>query len=189
MSVQRYLFIASIAIVLTSSVAAQSPPTQKQKPQPVKHGQSQQQLRSLNATRQTTENPNRAATATPEIAWLNSATEAARLSQETGKPILVYVRSKNCYYCDLLQQNTWQDPTVRAQVMRDMIPLKLTLEENKEAVQTMKVKGFPSVIVFSPRREYISRIDGYVTAAQFQSRLEQVNIASLAPEAAAKITR
>ena len=113
-----------------------------------------------------------------EIPWLRSATEAAIQSQATGKPILVYVRSKNCHYCDLLQKNTWQDPATKARVMKEMIPLKLTLEENKEAIEAMKVKGFPSVIVFSPQREFIGRYDGYMTPEQFQSQVSKSLLAS-----------
>lgn len=113
-----------------------------------------------------------------EIPWLRSATEAAIQSQATGKPILVYVRSKNCHYCDLLQKNTWQDPATKARVMKEMIPLKLTLEENKEAIEAMKVKGFPSVIVFSPQREFIGRYDGYMTPEQFQSQITKTLLAN-----------
>lgn len=113
-----------------------------------------------------------------EIPWLRSATEAAIQSQATGKPILVYVRSKNCHYCDLLQKNTWQDPATKARVMKEMIPLKLTLEENKEAIEAMKVKGFPSVIVFSPRREFIGRYDGYMTPEQFQTQVSKSLLAN-----------
>ncbi len=117
-------------------------------------------------------------TAGNEIPWLRSATEAAIQSQATGKPILVYVRSKNCHYCDLLQKNTWQDPATKARVMKEMIPLKLTLEENKEAIEAMKVKGFPSVIVFSPQREFIGRYDGYMTPEQFQSQVSKSLLAN-----------
>jgi uncharacterized protein YyaL (SSP411 family) len=116
-----------------------------------------------------------------EIPWLRSATEAAKLSQSTGKPILVYIRSQNCHYCDLLQKNTWQNPETRAQIMRDMIPLKLTLEDNKAAVEAMKVKGFPSVIIFSPKREYLARIDGYVTPEQFKTKVTEKVERVLAP--------
>lgn len=116
-----------------------------------------------------------------EIVWLRSPSEAARQSQATGKPILIYVRSQNCYYCDLLQKNTWQDPATKAKVMREMIPLKLTLEENKEAVEAMKVKGFPSVIIFSPKKEYLGRIDGYVTPEQFQAKFSQNTAAHSTP--------
>ena len=110
---------------------------------------------------------------TDGVQWLRSASEAAVLSQKTGKPILVYVRSENCHYCDLMQKNVWQDPTTAAIIMRDMIPLKLTLEENRAAVEAMKVKGYPSTILFSPQREYIARLDGYVGPEQFLARINQ----------------
>lgn len=113
-----------------------------------------------------------------EVKWLRSATEAARLAGESGKPILVYVRSEHCHYCDLLQKKTWQDPATRSMIMREMIPLKLTLEENREAVEAMKVKGYPSTIVFSASREYLARIDGFVTPEDFQKHLLKARMAS-----------
>ncbi len=112
-----------------------------------------------------------------EIKWLRSASEAARLAKETGKPILVYVRSENCHYCDLLQKKTWQDPDTQSIIMREMIPLKLTLEENKEAVQAMKVKGYPSTILFTSQREYLARIDGFVSPEDFQKQLSKFRLA------------
>ena len=112
-----------------------------------------------------------------EIPWLRSATEAAQLSQATGKPILVYIRSQNCHYCDLLQKNTWQDPATRSRVVREMIPLKLTLEENKQAIEAMQVKGFPSVIIFSSDRQFLGRIDGYVSPQQFAGKMSSVLLA------------
>jgi len=108
---------------------------------------------------------------TKEVQWLRSASEAARLAKATGKPILVYVRSQNCHYCDLLQQNTWSDPAVKAMIMRDMVPLKLTLEENRDAVKALKVKGFPAVILFTPDRQFLAKIDGYLAPGEFESRI------------------
>ena len=112
--------------------------------------------------------------------WLESASEAAELAKVTGKPILVYVRSENCHYCDLLQKKTWQDPKVRAIIHKEMIPLKLTLEENREAVEAMKVRGYPSTLLFSANREYLARIDGFVTPQEFTARIAKVH----APESA-----
>jgi len=112
-----------------------------------------------------------------EVKWLRSAAEAARLARETGKPILVYVRSEKCHYCDLLQKKTWQDPATQKLIMREMIPLKLTLEENREAVEAMKVKGYPSTVLFSASREYLARIDGFVSPEDFQKQISKVRLA------------
>lgn len=109
--------------------------------------------------------------------WLESATQAAQIAKETGKPILVYVRSENCHYCDLLQEKTWRDPKVRTMIARNMVPLKLTLEDNRQAVEAMKVRGYPSTLMFSAEREFLARIDGFVTPQEFKARIAKVQVA------------
>ena len=112
------------------------------------------------------------------VEWLRSAEQAAELAQRTGRPILIYVRSENCMYCDKMQKDVWQDPATVNIIMHEFIPLKLTREENKEAVEAMKVKGYPSTLVFSPERTYISRIDGYVNSHKLLDEISGIRTAS-----------
>jgi len=104
-----------------------------------------------------------------EIEWLRSAQQAGEVAAQSGKPILVYIRSANCHYCDLMQANVWQDPATVETVMRDFVPLKLTREENPQAVQVLHVKGFPTTVIFSADRRYVDRLDGYVEAERFRT--------------------
>ena len=113
-----------------------------------------------------------------EVQWLRSAVQAASLAEETGKPILVYVRSANCHYCDLMQSNVWQDPLAASAINRDFIPLKLTREENPEAIEVLKIKGFPSTIIFSGDRRYVDRLDGYVDSERFLKAVGKMRSAS-----------
>ena len=109
-----------------------------------------------------------------EIEWLRSAEQAATLAAQTGKPILVYVRSANCHYCDLMQTNVWQDQATAAGVMRDFVPLKLTREDNPEAVKVLQIKGFPSTVIFSADRHYVDRLDGYLEPQQFRAAVNKM---------------
>ncbi len=113
-----------------------------------------------------------------EIRWLRSAQQAAELAKQTGKPILVYVRSASCHYCDLMQSNVWQDPTASTLVNRDFVPLKLTREENPEAIEVLKIKGFPSTMIFSADRRYVDRLDGYVEPDRFLTAVSKMKSAS-----------
>ena len=108
-----------------------------------------------------------AASSVQGVKWLRSAAQAAAEAQRTGKPILIYVRSKTCHYCDLMQRDVWQNREAAQTIMANFVPLKLTREENAEAVKAMKVKGFPSTLIFSPKREYLGRLDGYMPADRF----------------------
>ena len=110
-----------------------------------------------------------------EIQWLRSAAQAGELAAQSGKPILVYIRSANCHYCDLMQSNVWQDPTTVDTVMRDFVPLKLTREENPEAVKVLQVKGFPTTVIFTADRRYVDRLDGYVEAERFRAAVGKMH--------------
>ncbi len=112
------------------------------------------------------------------VEWLRSAEKAAELAEKTGKPILVYVRSETCHYCDLMQKDVWEDPAIVALIKRQFIPLKLTREENQAGVEAMKVKGYPATLIFSPQRNFVGRIDGYVDAAKFQRTVAGLQVAS-----------
>lgn len=112
-----------------------------------------------------------------EIQWLRSAEQAATQAAQTGKPILVYVRSANCHYCDLMQTNVWQDQATAKTVMRDFVPLKLTQEDNPEAVKVLQIKGFPSTVIFSADRQYVDRLDGYLEPQQFRAAVGKMQAA------------
>ncbi len=115
-----------------------------------------------------------------EVQWLRSAEQAADIATKTGKPILVYVRSASCHYCDLMQSNVWQDPTASAIVMRDFVPLKLTQEENAASVQVLQVTRFPATIIFSADRRYVDKIDGYLAPQQFLAAVNKMQFSSAA---------
>jgi thioredoxin-related protein len=113
-----------------------------------------------------------------EVKWLRSAEQAAVQAAKTGKPILVYVRSASCHYCDLMQQNVWENPTIAEHIMRNFVPLKLTREENAEAVKALDIKGFPSTFVFAADRKFIDRVDGYLEPERFLATMHKLSVAS-----------
>lgn len=107
------------------------------------------------------------------IAWLRSAQQAADIASKSGKPILVYVRSASCHYCDLMQSNVWEDLATAEIINRSYVPLKLTREENAEAVRSLKIKGFPTTLLFSADRKYLHRIDGYMEGPRFLGEMQK----------------
>lgn len=111
------------------------------------------------------------AVAQEKIHWFRSAEQAAIAAEQAGKPIMVYVRSASCHYCDLMQRNVWDDPTAARLVMSDFIPLKLTREENAEEIASLKIKGYPATLIFGANRSFVGRIDGYVEPTAFKAAM------------------
>lgn len=113
-----------------------------------------------------------------KVQWLRSATQAAEAAKKTGKPILVYVRSATCHWCDRMQTDVWQNPQAASVINQQFVPLKLTREQNPEAVQALQVKGFPATIVFSAEKKYLHKIDGYVDSKEFLDQMGKIRVAS-----------
>lgn len=113
------------------------------------------------------------AAAAQEVRWLTSAEQAANQAEKSGKPILVYVRSSSCHYCDKLQADVWADPKVADHVAKNYIPLKLSSQKNPAAVKSLKVKGFPTTLVFSPKRVFVSKVEGYRPRGSFFAEIEK----------------
>ncbi|GAB5404945.1 MAG: hypothetical protein Aurels2KO_31760 [Aureliella sp.] len=108
-----------------------------------------------------------------EIRWLKSAEQAALQAEKTGKPILVYVRSESCHYCDKLQHDVWEFPQAASYVAKKYIPLKLSKELNPAAVESLKIKGYPTTLVFSPQREFVAKVEGYMPAGALFAKISQ----------------
>ena len=118
------------------------------------------------------------ANAQQKVQWLRSATQAAEVAKKTGKPILVYVRSASCVWCDRMQKDVWENPQAAGVISQQFVPLKLTREQNAEALQALQVKGFPATIVFSADKKYLHKIDGYVNSSEFIQEMQKIRSAS-----------
>lgn len=110
------------------------------------------------------------------IKWLKSARKATELAVRTGKPILVFVRSARCHFCDKLKANVLQRPNVASRVTRDFVPLVLSQEDNAEVLASLKVTSFPSTLVFTPKREFVHRVDGYVGPDKFLAEIDKAKL-------------
>ncbi|HBE67092.1 MAG TPA: hypothetical protein DDW52_02985 [Planctomycetaceae bacterium] len=124
-----------------------------------------------------------------EMKWLTSAEKAAVEAEKTGKPILIYVSKKNCFYCDKMQKDVWCHPTATRRVLRDFIPLKLSLERNPAAVRALKVKGYPTTVLFSSKRSFIGSLPGYKQPAEYLTALDRAKTGKLAQQAPATKVR
>ncbi len=110
------------------------------------------------------------------IKWLKSARKATELAVRTGKPILVFVRSARCHFCDKLKANVLQRDNVASRVKRDFVPLVLSQEDNAEVLSSLKVTSFPSTLVFTPEREFVHRVDGYVGPEKFLAEIDKAKL-------------
>lgn len=111
--------------------------------------------------------------AAKSIAWLRSAGDALEMSQESKRPILVYVSSNNCTHCRRMEQEVWSDSAVAEQVEAGFVPLALKAESDAALIATLNVKAYPTTILLSPERQVLSGLAGYVPVPALTALLQE----------------
>lgn len=109
--------------------------------------------------------------------WFDSPDEAAGVAARSGKMIVVSVGADWCHYCKKMDRETWSDGKVQQAIKQNYVPLKLTDEKHHELLAVMQIKAFPTTLVFTSDKKFLTKMDGYVDAEKMALLLEKIRIA------------
>jgi thioredoxin-related protein len=101
--------------------------------------------------------------------------EAKKLASTQNKYLFVDCYTDWCYWCKVMDKETFTDTSVSNLVNSRFIPMKREMEKDKEGMAlSMKyhVNGYPTYLVFSPAGEFVYKIVGSLPAAEFRKELE-----------------
>lgn len=109
-----------------------------------------------------------------QIAWREGdVDDAFNEAKEAHKSVLLYWGAKWCPPCNLMKQTLFKDPNFIAET-RNFIPVHLD-GDDKDAQTWGKrfgIQGYPTVIVLTPDRTEVTRLDGGSTAQVLTGVLE-----------------
>lgn len=97
-----------------------------------------------------------------KIHWTEDVKRAVTAHYRLRRPIVVYVTAGFCGYCHKMEQETWSDPFVRQHVNEYYVALKLTVEKQQELIERLRIRRFPSTIVFGADGKYRNIVEGFV---------------------------
>ncbi|QDV70582.1 thiol:disulfide interchange protein precursor [Rosistilla carotiformis] len=109
-----------------------------------------------------------------EIQWIKSVAQAQQKWNTSAKPLLVYVTSESCFFCQKLDHATWMDPSVGVLVNDRFVKLKVNGQRNQAIAKQLNVTAFPAVVVFSADGQVIGRRDGFVEPGEMSAFLQSV---------------
>lgn len=101
-----------------------------------------------------------------QIYWVRSPQMAARLARQFHLPILMFVTSDGCYYCRKMKQEVWSNPQIITMVEADFIPLEVSAERDAAFVAALKIRAFPTTLLFSENGKFIDGGAGYLPPNQ-----------------------
>ncbi len=94
-------------------------------------------------------------------------------ASERQRPLFVDVYADWCAPCKLMDEQVYTDPDVATYMNDRFVSVRLDgeTEYGKEFAATYELQGFPSMFIFSPEGELISRIIGYTEADRLMTSL------------------
>lgn len=111
-----------------------------------------------------------------KIAFIDNDWAAARKEAATkNKYIFVDAYTDWCYWCKVMDKQTFPDKEVVSYMTENFVPLKLEMEHNYGINVAMKyrVRSFPTFLVFSPDGHLVGKISGYMEPKVFIARLKE----------------
>ena len=103
--------------------------------------------------------------------WHRDWNSALDASQAEGRPILIFVTNKCCYYCEKMRTETYGNSLVVEDIEREFVTASIDSKSHPEIVERLKVRLFPTTFIIGSDGTVIDSKPGYVGPEQFRTWL------------------
>lgn len=118
----------------------------------------------------------RPVTAISNIAWHAQYDVAYREMQNLNRPMLVFIKSNACLYCQRMESQTYNHPEVIQAINRRFIPTVINSATDPALAKQFGVTVYPTTVIIASNGTIVDSIPGYLPADQFQARLRTAKV-------------
>ena len=101
------------------------------------------------------------ATGQPTITWHNSMETGWAESKRRKVPMVIFITTGRCRYCDAMKHDTWCDQVIGQRLADDFVAIQLTPQQNPSTLSRIKVKMFPTTLIGMPEGKIVDHRIGY----------------------------
>ena len=98
--------------------------------------------------------------------------DAWTASQESNRPILLYVSMSGCHHCDKMMAESYHEPEMKTMISDSFEPVYVTRNQHPKLVKSLKVRWYPTTVLVGPNNKIMDVIEGYVDRKTFRRRLQ-----------------
>jgi thioredoxin-related protein len=106
---------------------------------------------------------NVSASSTPvkEIQW-HSYDEGMARSKFEKKKVFLHFAAEWCYYCGVMEKETFTDQAIISSLNENFIPIKVDFDRETKTSEFYRVRGLPDTIFIAENGQIIGRRPGYI---------------------------
>jgi len=106
--------------------------------------------------------------------WLRDVEHGLRVAKAQQRPMVLFISSDGCVYCDKMIATTFSDLQVRRTLGTRFVATAIKSTERPDLMRKLKVRSFPTTVLVTPKGEVIEQIVGYVEPEKFNKLLATV---------------
>jgi len=103
--------------------------------------------------------------------WHNDLSVAWKHTQQTRRPLVLFVTMDGCYYCEKMSRETYADRAVAGQLSAGFVPVAINQKRYPKLVEQLQVQAFPTTVIIGPDARILASLTGFVEAARLQEHL------------------
>jgi len=127
--------------------------------------------------RQTPEVATTARVEAPEVAWRAWSEETFAEAAREGKHLLVSVQATWCHWCHVMNERTFGDPTVRAELAGGFVAIRVDGDARPDLAERFRDYAWPATALFTPDARLVVALRGYRAPDVFLGVLQDVRAA------------
>jgi len=116
------------------------------------------------------------ATASPnDILWHDDLQSGWEESKRSGRPMIIFITSDHCTYCDIMKQKTWRESSIRDRIAAGFVAIRLKPGRNFE-LGRIPIHSYPTTLLAAPEGKVIAHEIGYHSPNSIHTMLSKSTI-------------
>ncbi|MCM2374047.1 thioredoxin family protein [Aporhodopirellula aestuarii] len=112
--------------------------------------------------------------ASHELKWHDNLESGWKEAKATGRPMVIFITSDQCIYCDAMKRDTLSDASVRQRLLSRFVPIRLRPDANNKVLSRISIPAYPTTLVAHPRGKVMVHRIGYQPVEKFHEMLSEV---------------
>ena len=109
-----------------------------------------------------------------QIFWHENLESGWRESRRLGRPMVIFITSARCRYCDAMKAETWSDFGIENRIGSEFVAVRLTPELNSMELSRISVQVYPTTLVALPQGKVVDHRTGFQPPSLLHGLLNRV---------------
>ena len=108
------------------------------------------------------------------VVWHDDFDAGWEESRRRGLPLVIYITSDDCQYCEAMKRDTWCDKSVLARLASGFVAIRLSPRDNAQVLNRIDIPAYPMTLIGMPQGKIIDHRVGYQPPRMIHELLNKV---------------